>query len=106
MEKQRDDSEFARPLQVPAKYAPQASLKDRVVFALADIGSGTAEQIVQRLTELSDPDADVDAVEPVLERLFDQGLINGTEERRGRVYDLAKVTRPHRGHVNPDSIDE
>lgn len=105
MEKQHDDDGLIRPLQVPAKHDPKASLDDRVVFALADIGRGTAKHVAERLAELKDADADIDAVESILERLFDKGLVNGTENRNGRVYDLAKVTRPHRGHVDPDSID-
>ncbi|SEL79839.1 hypothetical protein [Parapedobacter koreensis] len=105
MKKQHEDDGRIRPLQVPAKHAPQAPLDDRVVFALADIGSGTAKQVAERLVELKDPDADTDVVESILESLFNNGLVNGTESKKARVYDLAKVTRPHHGHVDPENIN-
>lgn len=106
MEKQYEDNGRIRPLQVPAKHDPQASLADRVVFALADIKSGTAKQVVKRLAELKDLDIDVSTVESILNGLFDKGLVNGSESPKNRVYDLAKVTRPHHGHVDPDSIEK
>ena len=105
MEHQHEEDPVIRPLQVPAKHDLQASLHDRVVFALADIASGTAKQVSRRLYELKDTEADTEVVESILGGLFDQGLINGVENGNGRVYNLAKVTRPHHGHVDPDSID-
>ena len=91
-----------RPLQVPAAHHPKASLKDRTVFALAYLGSGTARQVTAKLEELGDNDATESEVRKTLDGLFDRGLVNGSKKDGQRVYDLAKVTRPHSGHVEPD----
>jgi len=91
-----------RPLQVPAAYHPKASLEERAVFALAYLDSGTARQVTTKLEELGDADATEAEISKILDGLFDKGLVNGSERAGQRVYDLAKVTRPHSGHVEPD----
>ncbi len=91
-----------RPLQVPAEHDPNASLKERAVYALADIGSGTARHVAAKLQELGDADATETAVQEILDGLFDSGLVNGSGKGSDRTFDLSKVTRAHSGHVEPD----
>src|SRR5690606_18762809 len=92
----------ATPLQVPAKHDPQAPLQERAVFALADLGRGTAKQETSKLAALGDRDADETRVKKILEALFNKGLVNGSDNDSNRAYDLVKETRPHRGRVNTD----
>ena len=105
----KDDTEnddgVIGPLHVPAKYDPTASLRERVVFALATIGKGNAADVATKLSELGDGEAGVSDVAEVLTALYDKGLVNGSDDADNRQYDLAKVTRPHTGHVAPDAID-
>ncbi|PPK99249.1 hypothetical protein [Parapedobacter indicus] len=90
------------PLQVPAKHDPKASLQERAVFALADLGKGTAKQVTAKLAALGDGDADETRVKKILEALFNKGLVNGSDNDGNRTYNLAKETRPHRGRVDTD----
>lgn len=90
------------PLQVPAEYDPKASLQNRAVFALADLGKGTAKQVASKLAVLGDGDADETRVKEILEALFNKGLVNGSDDDHSREYDLSKETRPHRGHIDTD----
>ncbi|GGC33720.1 hypothetical protein GCM10011386_27380 [Parapedobacter defluvii] len=101
-EKNNFDDGVIRPLHVPAKHDPKAALQERAVFALADLGKGTAKQIATKLSALGDSDADETQVREILEVLFNKGLVNGSDNESNREYDLAKETRPHRGHVDPD----
>ncbi len=104
MKKENFEDGVVRPLQVPAKHNPQAPLQERAVFALADLGKGTAKQVASELAALGDSDADEVRIREILEALFDKGLVNGSDNDRNREYDLAKETRPHRGHVDPDPL--
>lgn len=81
---------------------PKAPLHERAVFALAYLGSGTAKQVAAKLKELGDDDASESNVQEILDGLFEQGLVNGAASDSNRTFDLAKVTRPHSGHVEPD----
>lgn len=94
-----------RPLHVPAKHDPMVPLRERVAFALAIIGKGNAADVAAKLSELGDTDAVEPDVAKVLAVLYDQGLVNGSAEAERREYDLAKVTRPHTGQVEPDALD-
>jgi len=103
MEKNYFEDGVVRPLQVPAAYNPNAPLQEQAVFALAYLGRGTAKQVTEKLAELGDGDVDEAHVREILEALFDKGLVNGTGDSPNREYDLAKVTRPHHGRVEPDA---
>ncbi len=91
-----------RPLRVPAEHDPKAPLEERAVYALAYLKSGTARQVAAKLAELGDGDAEEVQVKQILDALFEKGLVNGSDRKRNRTYDLAKVTRPHHGNVEPD----
>jgi hypothetical protein len=64
-------------LHVPARFDAKASAQDQVIFALAQVGSGTTEDII---FELSKYQSSVDPL-PYLRVLFDKGLLKG--ENRG-----------------------
>lgn len=93
-----------KPLHVPAKYKPEAPDEERTVYALADLGRGTAAQVTAKLKQLGDNAATEKRTDKILTELFDNGLVNGSDDESNRAYDLAKVTRPHQGKVDPDSL--
>lgn len=76
-------------LNVPAHFDPAGSSQDQVVFALAQIGAGSAEEVIRELTKHQ---SSVDPV-PYLKVLFDKGLILGTKAQGTMRYGLAKITR-------------
>lgn len=103
MKKDNFEDGVAVPLQVPAEHDPGAPLQERAVFALADLGKGTAKKVATKLALLGDVDANEIQVKEILEALFDKGLVNGSGNAGNREYNLAKETRPHRGRVDPDA---
>ena len=82
-----------KPLHVLAYFDPNDSKQDQVVFALAQIGSGSAEDVI---LELSKHQSVIDPV-PYLSVLFDKGLIRGEEIGGVMHYDLGKITIPNSG---------
>lgn len=93
-----------RPLQIPAEHDRNAPFSERVIYALAYLGEGTAEEVYAKLGELGSDDATEHAVEEVLEGYYQRGLVNGTNGKPPRRYNLAKETTSHTGWVNPDAI--
>jgi hypothetical protein len=96
-----------KPLHVPASFEDAASETDKVVFALADIGEGTADEVIRHLEEL-DPDAAhkpvIAGAHQVLTDLYEAGLI-AANDRKGRlVYNLHKITRANDGAVDPELL--
>ena len=82
-----------KPLHVPPYFNPADSKQDQVVYALAQIGTGSAEDVIM---ELSRHGSSVDPV-PYLEVLFDKGLIRGEEIDSVMHYDLGKIITPNDG---------
>jgi hypothetical protein len=99
-------SEF-KPLQVPPAYERAQSVTDKVVFALADIGEGTAEAVVRHI-EWLDPDADhkmvIAKTHEVLTVLFQKGLLGGREDNGDLIFNLHKITEANDGATNPDLL--
>ncbi|MGZ3822869.1 MAG: hypothetical protein ACXVB6_19910 [Mucilaginibacter sp.] len=84
-----------KPLHVPACFNPADSKQDQVIFALAQIGTGSAENVI---VELSKYKSDVDPV-PYLQVLFDKGLIRGEMISGVMHYDLGKISTQNGGEV-------
>ena len=93
-----------KPLQVPAAYKNQLSPQDKIIFALADLGEGTAEQVCKRLEELesgANPKALIAATHQVLTELYQKGLLAGNEKEGDLVYNLHKITEQNSGSTDP-----
>jgi glutamine synthetase adenylyltransferase len=104
------DEEFReqhKPLQVPAAYDDAETMTDKVVFALADIGEGTAEDVIRHIEELH-PDAEhkpiIASAHQILTELYDAGRVTGHEEDGDLVFNLHKITEANDGKVNPDLL--
>jgi hypothetical protein len=95
-----DFREEYKPLHIPAHFKDAVSEQDKVVFALAQIGEGTAAEVTN---ELSDNGAAINA-KPTLNHLFDKGLIKGEEVNGKMTYNLSKITHANDGAVDPDLL--
>jgi hypothetical protein len=104
------DEEFReqhKPLHVPSAYEQAKTIIDKIVFALADIGEGTADAVIRHLEEL-EPTADqkplIAATRELLTALYNNGHIAGHEENGDLIYNLHKITQANDGAVNPDLL--
>ncbi|MFD0795678.1 hypothetical protein ACFQZX_18805 [Mucilaginibacter litoreus] len=104
--KDQDFRELHQPLHVPAHYDQSAPLKENLAFALADLGEGTADEVIAHLKKLS---GDNDTVESdhaceLLELWYKNGMVTVNEEVKPRRYNLHKITQANTGSVNPRLI--
>ncbi|GAB3909132.1 hypothetical protein [Mucilaginibacter boryungensis] len=101
-------NEEFKPLHIPSAYHVNDSWKDKVVFALAEIGAGTADDVAERLATL---DAGIDLAgakneaKIILTALFNKGLIKGTQLHHGMIYNLSKILIPNSGSTRPPHGD-
>jgi len=96
-----------KPLHIPAHYQDSHNDQDKIVYALAQLGEGSADDVAAKLAEL-DPAIDADSFTAVaasiLNNLFNKGLIKGAEVLGKTHYDLSKITRANDGGVDPDLL--
>ena len=99
--------EAFKPLHIPADFDISDTKENKVIYAFAQLGSGTAGDVSRMLSELQ-PDLIDDATmitpEHILKGLFDRGLLRGREENGDIIYDLSKITTPNKGEVDPDLL--
>jgi len=96
--------ELHQPLHVPAHFNPEGKLADNVVFALADIGEGTAADIIKHFNQLHGTPAENEVLEQINELLgfWDKNGLITTNQKNGECYyNLHKITQQNSGSVNP-----
>ena len=96
-----------KPLQIPSSFHPEDSRENKIIFALAQIGEGTTEQIVRKLEELEPGSLTPETLafaEADLSGLFNKGLLKGIEHNGTMSYNLSKITHANDGEVNPDLL--
>ncbi len=104
------DQEFReefKPLTIPSEFDSDDSIENKVVFALAITGRGTAAEVALKLQELepgSDPTYLLAESTEVLDALFEKGLLRGTGEGEEREYDLGKITDENKGYTDPNLL--
>ena len=104
-----DDSfrEAYKPLHVPAHYNIHDCDQDRVIFALAQIGIGTVNDVATEMAQLENG-IDVESfkvtADEILTRLYEQGLLKGKEVNGEMEYNLSKITHANDGAVDPDLL--
>lgn len=102
-------NEAYKPLHIPSAYHAGDSWKDKIVFALAELGSGTAADVSAELLRL---DAGLSEAEvkqqtsSILTSLFDKGLIKGSQLQHGMLYNLSKILVQNSGSTHPDHTRE
>jgi|GEM_PF-596120 len=96
-----------KPLVVPASYEAAATEESKIIFALAQIGEGSTDEVVAKLEELEPGSTSAQLtliVEDVLSGYYDKGLLKGSEENGEIKYNLSKITEANEGEVNPDLL--
>lgn len=90
-----------KPVVVPAHFKADDTWRNKVLFALAEIGEGTAQQTGHKLYELEHelPQAEQQKqAHQILTSLFDKGLIKGHQNKDGEMtYNLSKMTETNTG---------
>jgi hypothetical protein len=104
------DEEFReeyKPLHVPAHYDPADTLQNKMIFALAEIGEGTAEEVIAEL-ERREPGIPGEQnrafVQATLGSLFEHGHLTGSEKQGVVHYNLSKITHANDGATDPDLL--
>ncbi len=101
------DEEFReeyKPIQVPAHYDQADTLHNKMIFALAQIREGTAEDIIAELKKLEPgiPGEQSRAfVKTTLAALFEHGHLTGSERDAQMHYNLSKITQANDGAADP-----
>jgi hypothetical protein len=93
-----------KPLHIPAHYPDAVNNQDKVVYALAQLGEGTADTVTKKLLE-SDAALNTEGlsemVTTMLKDLYRLGLIRGLERYGQMHYDLSKITQANEGGIDP-----
>ena|ERR1700744_3482819 len=104
------DEEFReeyKPLQVPAHYDADDTLQNKMVFALAELGEGTAEQVISEMGKREGAIIDEQNsvfVKTTLANLFDHGHLTGSEKNGQMHYNLSKITQANDGGTDPNKL--
>lgn len=96
-----------RPLHIPASFEQADTVTDQIVFALADLGEATADEVIRHLEELQPVDNSkqlIAEVRQLLTQLYNNGQIAAKEKDGDLVYNLHKITEANSGAVNPDLL--
>jgi predicted transcriptional regulator len=97
------DEEFReeyKPLHIPSHFDQQDTQQNKAIYALAQIGEGTADKVLKELETLQPGivNEQVTAlVKTILASLFDKGLIKGEEHNGQMHYNLSKITEANDG---------
>ena len=99
------DEEFReeyKPLYVPAHYDAADTQQNKVIFALAQIGEGRADDVIHKLSQMENAAMDEQGrvfVQSTLKLLFEQGHLTGAEKDGEMHYNLNKITQPNDGRA-------
>lgn len=99
-----DFREEYKPLQIPAAYQTGDTQENKILYALAQLGQGTAANVIDKLEELEPGiiDEQLTAITPqVLKHLYEKGLLNGVDLHGEMHYNLSKITHPNAGSIDP-----
>jgi predicted transcriptional regulator len=95
------------PIHVPYKYNEQDTTEQKVIFALGQIGEGTAAEVVTKLKQVN-PNEEVAETEAtaILKDLYDQGLIKAENNQSQLSYNLSKIVKPNAGKTDLNGIED
>jgi hypothetical protein len=100
-------NEQFKPVAPPEAYHTEADWQEKVLYALAQLGEGTAPDVAAKLTEYEPNEAPQllhRQAEQVLTSLYDKGFIKGNEQDGEVSYNLSKMTSPNVGGTDPDLL--
>ncbi|QQL50766.1 hypothetical protein [Mucilaginibacter ginkgonis] len=105
------DEEFReeyKPLHIPAHFEEADTEQNRVIYALAQLGEGTSDDVINKLKELQ-PGIDAEQLNAfakvILRDLFNKGKLAGNERDGKLYYNLHKITRPNSGATGTDYVE-
>ncbi len=104
------DEEFREeynPLHVPAHYIAADTRENKMIYALAQIGEGTAEDVIAELEKLEPGFVNEQTrafVKVTLNDLFNKGHLTGSERNGVTHYNLHKITRANDGAADPELL--
>ncbi len=106
------DKEFReeyKPLQVPAHFEADATVEEQTLYALAQLGTATADEVVIKIKELQADENDekdvIAGAHHALTQWHTKGLLTSNVDEKGDLhYSLQKITEANDGHVNPDLL--
>jgi hypothetical protein len=94
------DEEFReeyKPLQAPPHFDAADTRQNKMIFALAEMGEGSADDVIAELEKL-EPGVTGEQlsalVHETLRRLYDKGLLTGSEKNGVMRYNLHKSNPP------------
>jgi isopentenyl diphosphate isomerase/L-lactate dehydrogenase-like FMN-dependent dehydrogenase len=100
------DDEFReeyKPLYIPAHFEVQDTQQNKIVFALAQLGEGSAADVITELETLQPgiTDDQLKAItKTILADLYDKGLLKGEEHNGQMQYNLSKITEANDGSTD------
>lgn len=92
-----------KPLYIPAHFEVQDTQQNKIVFALAQLGEGSAADVIKELETLQPgiTDDQLKAItKTVLADLYDKGLLKGEEHNGQMQYNLSKITEANDGSTD------
>ena len=98
------DEEFRKahkPIAVAAHFNDAHTNEEKVVYALGQVGEGTAQKVSQFLATLNKEEIGVAAI---LRQLFRAGRIRARDINGELHFDLGKITAPNDGAADPDLL--
>jgi hypothetical protein len=104
------DEEFReeyKPLQVPAHFDATDTQENQMIYALAQVGEGTVEEIIAELEKLNPGFSNEQTktfVRVAMKALFEKGHLTGAEKGGVMHYNLSKITQANDGATNPDLL--
>lgn len=102
-----DFREEYKPLHIPAEYFAADTQENKIIYALAQIGEGSANMVIEKLEQL-EPGIKTEQLtaftKQVLTHLYDKGQLRGKDMNGEMHYDLAKITHENDGAVNPELL--
>jgi predicted transcriptional regulator len=97
------DEEFReeyKPLHIPSHFDQQDTQQNKAIYALAQIGEGTADNVLKELETLQPGLVNEQLtalVKTILANLFEKGLLKGEEHNGQMHYNLSKITEANDG---------
>ncbi len=92
------------PIHVPHEYNASACVQNNVVYALAQLEEGTAEEVAAKLTALepgTDPMIHHKNADDILNYLFEKGLIKANNKGGQLAFNLSKIREANSGKADP-----
>ncbi|WP_413667123.1 hypothetical protein ACEN9X_21685 [Mucilaginibacter sp. Mucisp86] len=97
------DEEFReeyKPLHIPSHFDPQDTQQNKAIYALAQIGQGSVDNILKEMKILQPGIVDEQVaalVKATLANLYNKGLLKGEEHNGQMYYNLSKITEANDG---------